>query len=66
MNVWYHGNIGGIILLLQKFLHMNTLKFEVLLTWFCFIFQNSGSGIIRLISDYYYYFLMILVLAHAY
>ena len=50
-------------------LHMNPLKLLILLAWFvsikswiCFVFPISGTGIIRLIFDCYYYFLGILVL----
>ena len=53
----------------SEFLHRNPLKLVIWLTWFvsiesriCFVFPNSGSGIIRIISDCCYYFLAILVL----
>ena len=47
---------------------MNPLKLLILLAWFvsieswtCFVFPISGTGIIRLIFDGYYFFLGILV-----
>ena len=69
-NSWAHFlRILQRTLLLQNFLHMNSFMLLILLTWFglikswiCFVFPNSGTGILRIISDCYYYSLVILFL----
>ena len=69
-NHWVHFlRIPQRTFLLQNSLHMNPLKLLILLAWFvsieswtCVAFPVSGTRIIRLIFDCYYYFMGILVL----